>query len=244
MIAARRKTAIIFVALALVLSGLVVFAPHQALAADAAVAAASTAKVVKPAKAKISSLKSTAAGKATVKVGKVAAAKGYQFKVGTNKAVTKNVKQKVTTKLTHTFAKLIEGKKYFAKVRDYKKVNGKIVWGAWSAVKYVTVKKAVTTKNSPMAGTWTLVSAKTTDKTVSATEMQQANALGMYVDLTLAKDGKFTLKGMGETLSGTWKALSASKSSLTADGLTVTITLKSGKLAIVDDGISATFTKK
>ncbi|MBC6679400.1 fibronectin type III domain-containing protein [Zhenpiania hominis] len=65
-------------------------------------------------------------------------ATGYQVVVGTNRATTKNRKvinvtrNKTTSK---TFKKLKRGKRYYVKVRAYKKINGKKVYGAYSKVK-------------------------------------------------------------------------------------------------------------
>lgn len=65
-------------------------------------------------------------------------ATGYQVVVGTNAKVTKNkkvinvTKNKTTSK---TFKKLKRGKRYYVKVRSYKKVDGKKLYGAYSKVK-------------------------------------------------------------------------------------------------------------
>lgn len=65
-------------------------------------------------------------------------ATGYQVVAGTNRATTKNRKvinvtrNKTTSK---TFKKLKRGKRYYVKVRAYKKINGKKVYGAYSKVK-------------------------------------------------------------------------------------------------------------
>lgn len=65
-------------------------------------------------------------------------ATGYQVVVGTNAKVTKNKKvinvtrNKTTSK---TFKKLKKGKRYYVKVRSYKKVDGKKLYGAYSKAK-------------------------------------------------------------------------------------------------------------
>ena len=104
------------------------------------------AATAKPAKAAVSSFQSVSVGKATVVAKKAKRAKGYQFKVGTNKSLTKNAKKKTTTKRSATFSGLQQGKKYYAKVRAYAKDGSKKVWGAWSKPKSVIVKKASSSK--------------------------------------------------------------------------------------------------
>ena len=63
---------------------------------------------------------------------------GYQIKMATKKngkyRIIKTVKKPGTT--TFTKKKLKKGKKYFFKVRTYKKVNGKTYYSKWSAAKY------------------------------------------------------------------------------------------------------------
>ena len=100
------------------------------------------ASAKKPAKAGIASVTSPAASTLTVKAKKVKRAKGYQYRISTNKKSTKGVKTKTTTKRTAIFNGLTPGKKYYVKVRAYAKSGKKKVYGAWSAVKAVTVKKA------------------------------------------------------------------------------------------------------
>ena len=86
-------------------------------------------------KAKISSITAKYVGKATVKAKKVTGAKGYEFRIGTNKAVTKNVEKKTAKKPKATFKGLKLNKKYYVKVRAYTKKNGKKVYGKWSKVR-------------------------------------------------------------------------------------------------------------
>lgn len=97
-----------------------------------------TGKASKPKKAKIKSLKSVKGKKLKVTWKKDTQANGYQLQVATNKKFTKNKKSfyvnksKVTNK---TVKKLKKGKKYYVRVRAFKKVNGNKVYGKWSAVK-------------------------------------------------------------------------------------------------------------
>lgn len=97
-------------------------------------------EVKAPAKVKLKSLK---ASKKKIKVTfkKVSGAKGYQISYATNKkfkkAKTLNVKAKAKTA---TIKKLKSGKKYFVRIRAYKKDGAKKKWGKWSNVKSVKVK--------------------------------------------------------------------------------------------------------
>ncbi len=68
---------------------------------------------------------------------------GYQIQISTNKKFKKNkktvtvAKKKATKK---TIKKLKSKKKYYVRVRAYKVINGKKVYGKWSKVKTVTTK--------------------------------------------------------------------------------------------------------
>ena len=92
------------------------------------------------------SLKSVKAGKKkTLKVSwkKVAGVKGYEIQYATNKKFTKNVKtvKAKASKTSYTIKKLKAKKKYFVRIRGYKKVNGGTIYGKWSSVKNAKTKK-------------------------------------------------------------------------------------------------------
>lgn len=70
-----------------------------------------------------------------VEIGKVKKATGYQYVIATNKKFTKNVAKRTVKKRTVTFMGLKPSTKYYVRVRAYRKVSGKKVWGPWSAVK-------------------------------------------------------------------------------------------------------------
>lgn len=79
--------------------------------------------------------------KAKISWKKVAGAAGYKVLYTTDKKFKKGVKKVSTKKTTCVSKKLKKGKKYFIKVRAFKKdKNGKTVYGAYSAVKKVKVK--------------------------------------------------------------------------------------------------------
>lgn len=74
---------------------------------------------------------------------KVSGVTGYQIQIATNKKMTKGKKTyKVTKAKTtkKTIKKLKRKKKYYVRICAYKKVNGKVYTGKWSAVKKVKVK--------------------------------------------------------------------------------------------------------
>ena len=76
--------------------------------------------------------------KVTVKI-KKASVSGYEIKYATNKNF-KNAKTKNTTKTTYTIKSLKSKKKCYVKVRAYKVVKGKKIYGSYSKVLKATVK--------------------------------------------------------------------------------------------------------
>lgn len=96
---------------------------------------------ITPGNTTITSKKSADPGAITMTAKKTHGTTGYQFKIATNKAFTKNAKAKTTTKRTWTFKNLKKGKRYYLKARTYSIVGGKKVWGAWSPIKTVTTLK-------------------------------------------------------------------------------------------------------
>ncbi len=74
---------------------------------------------------------------ATLKSGKTADVSGYQIVCATNKSFTKGkVTKTVSAKtLSKTITGLTKGKTYYVKVRAYKTVNGKKIYGLYSSVK-------------------------------------------------------------------------------------------------------------
>ena len=99
------------------------------------------ATVTKPKKAKIKKVKGYKKA-LEVSYAKVSGASGYQIQVATDKKFKKN-KKTVTAKKSKTkvkISKLKKTKKYYVRVRVYKSVLGKKVYGAWSKVKTVKTK--------------------------------------------------------------------------------------------------------
>ena len=90
---------------------------------------------VSPKKQSVGSAKAAKGRKLTVKWAKDKMASGYQVQIGTDKKFKKNVKSKNVSKASYTFKKLKAGRKYYARVRSYKKSGNEILYGAWSKVK-------------------------------------------------------------------------------------------------------------
>ncbi len=99
-----------------------------------------TPKVKAPSKVKLTSAKNGKGKKFTVKWKKVTGAKGYQLQYALNKKFKK--KKSVQTKKTkYTIKKLKKKKTYYIRVRAYKMNGKKKVYGKWSTVKKVKIKK-------------------------------------------------------------------------------------------------------
>lgn len=96
--------------------------------------------VTSPAKVKSLKVKNNKSKKAKLTWKNVSGANGYQIIYSTSKKF-KNSKSKYTGKTKCTVKKLKKGKKYYFKVRAYKKVNGVNYYGNWSARKKVKIKK-------------------------------------------------------------------------------------------------------
>lgn len=102
-----------------------------------------TFKIV-PKKATVKAVKNVKTKKLNVTVKRDKLATGYQIKIGTNNKLTKNTKTANISKnktVKQTFKKLKKGKKYYVKVRSYKKIDGKKAYGAWSSAKTVKISK-------------------------------------------------------------------------------------------------------
>lgn len=92
-------------------------------------------------KAVISKVKNVSGKKIKVTVKKVSGADGYQIQYST-KSNMKSAKTVTSSKTTTTISKLSKGKKYYVRVKAYKKDStGKKVAGKWSKVKNLKVSK-------------------------------------------------------------------------------------------------------
>ncbi len=98
--------------------------------------------IKKPKKVTLVSLKKKSSKKAVLKWKKATDASGYQIYIKTGKKgkfkLVKTISKK--TKVSYTASKLKKKKTYFFKVRAYKSVSGKKVYGAYSKTKSIVMK--------------------------------------------------------------------------------------------------------
>ena len=96
-----------------------------------------------PTKTSVSNVKSKAAGKMTVKWKKNTSITGYQIQYSLKKSFkgkkTATISKKAKT--GRTIKGLKKGKRYYVRIRTYKKIGGKKYYSAWSKVKSVKIKK-------------------------------------------------------------------------------------------------------
>lgn len=90
---------------------------------------------VTPKKQSVKSAKAVKGRKLTVKWAKDKKSSGYQVQVSTDKKFKKNVKSKKISKTSYTFTKLKAKKKYYVRVRSYKKSGKETLYGTWSKIK-------------------------------------------------------------------------------------------------------------
>jgi hypothetical protein len=94
-----------------------------------------------PKKASITSAKNSKSKAIVVKYKVSGSAKGYEISYTQNNKF-KKATTKTTNKKTYTIKKLKKGKTYFVRVRAYNiRADGSKVFGKWSSVKKVTIKK-------------------------------------------------------------------------------------------------------
>lgn len=109
---------------------------------DPSVAETKAIKNTKVSGVKVSRKKAGKYTKITIKYNKVNKIKGikYQIQVANNKNF-KSAKKATTSSAKKTFSVNYKGKKAYIRVRCYKKVNGKTVYGKWSSVKTIKTYK-------------------------------------------------------------------------------------------------------
>ena len=99
---------------------------------------------ITPIRQSVPALKSSKSRQMTVSWKKDTRATGYQIMYSTDKKFRKNVKTVNIKKYktTHcTVKKLARNKRYYVRVRSYKKVSGGKLYGSWSSTKNVKIKK-------------------------------------------------------------------------------------------------------
>lgn len=96
----------------------------------------------KPVLSKTTITVSSKSKKATIKWNKVLGASGYKVYSATSSNGTYSLKKTITSinTLSYTNTNLVSGKTYYYKVRAYRNVNGKVVYGPYSAVKSKKIK--------------------------------------------------------------------------------------------------------
>lgn len=96
----------------------------------------------KPVLSKTTITVSSTSKKATIKWNKVLGASGYKVYSATSSNGTYSLKKTITSinTLSYTNTNLVSGKTYYYKVRAYRNVNGKVVYGPYSAVKSKKIK--------------------------------------------------------------------------------------------------------
>lgn len=101
-----------------------------------------TTTVAKLVNTKISKLTAKTKG-FTVSWKKVSSANGYQVQYATNKKFTKAKSITITgnNKTSKTVKSLKASKKYYVRIRTYKKIQGKTCYSSWTSAKAVKVKK-------------------------------------------------------------------------------------------------------
>ena len=98
---------------------------------------------IKPKKVTILSARSSKKGKVTVKWKKSAGVGGYQIQYARSKKFKNaaNVTVSGSGRTSRTIGGLKSKKTYYVRVRGYKKVDGKKLYGSWSAVRKVKIKR-------------------------------------------------------------------------------------------------------
>lgn len=116
-------------------------AKEEAEAASKAAAAKAEAQAkAKPKKAAIKSIKNVKTRKISLTIKKISGVKGYQIRYCGNKKF-QGYMQKKSAKNKVTLKGLKKKKTYYVKVRAYKVYKGKTIYGTWSKVKRVKIKK-------------------------------------------------------------------------------------------------------
>ena len=90
---------------------------------------------VSPKKPSVKSAKAEKGRKLAVKWNKDKMASGYQVQISTDKKFKKGVKSAKLSKTSYTFKKLKAGKKYYIRMRSYKKSGKEMLYSTWSKAK-------------------------------------------------------------------------------------------------------------
>ncbi|MCD8012977.1 MAG: GDSL-type esterase/lipase family protein [Lachnospiraceae bacterium] len=118
----------------------------QAYSGDSVSAPKNTASILLPSKAVISKL-TPAAGGIKVKWKQNSVVTGYQIQYAQNRSFSsgkKTVTVKGSSNASTSITELVPSKRYYVRIRSYKKINGKTFYSAWSSVKSAVAKRKVT----------------------------------------------------------------------------------------------------
>lgn len=101
-----------------------------------------TVRAAKPGKPSIKSLKNTSGKNLVVTLSKkISGASGYEVQYSTSSSFKSNVKKVTTGSTSVTLKQLTKGKKYYVRVRAYKKDKTGTLYGSYSSVKSLKVTK-------------------------------------------------------------------------------------------------------
>lgn len=92
-------------------------------------------------------------------------------------------------------------------------------------------------------GNWKVTAVDDSSGSLAQEDLELMEAFGLSIVLTLNEDGTCTMNMMGEQMSGTWSAKSATECDVTIDGSAVTAMLNGTELSMEQDGSKLVFTK-
>ncbi len=92
-------------------------------------------------------------------------------------------------------------------------------------------------------GDWKLVGMEENGEATSADDIKLMEDMGLSVTMSVKEDKTFSMNVMGEEMSGTWEAKSASEATFTVEGQSVPVTLANGVLSLEESGTKMMFEK-
>ena len=92
-------------------------------------------------------------------------------------------------------------------------------------------------------GDWKLVGMEENGEATSADDIKLMEDMGLSVTMSVKEDKTFSMNVMGEEMSGTWEAKSASEATFTVEGQSVPVTLANGVLTLEESGTKMMFEK-
>ena len=93
-------------------------------------------------------------------------------------------------------------------------------------------------------GDWKLTGMEENGEATSAEDLKLMEDMGLAITLSVKEDKSFSLNVMGEEMSGTWEAKSASEATFTVEGQSVPAKLDNGVLTLEQDGTKMMFEKE